>query len=352
VEDILQVRHFSVGGAVRLQQSSGTEQRNSVYFRGSANVNTGRLTAFANVELGDDLANHSVFATNTYTTSVVGLTARVLRGWNLQAEANRNRLNMELNPQNVFVLESGGAALGGSLTALSQWSLYFRLSKQIRWGGGLPAESTGQLSVNAAPLAGTVEGLVKVRLIGGESPAVGIPVSLDGQRTATTSADGRYLFRDVAEGPHEVSLSATELPAEYDPGTPAATRLAVQPRRSARADFEVLPLDSIEGQVSAPEGTPLDGILIRLRPGARYTTTAADGHFAFFNLREGDYTVALDAASLPENAELRSEAAVPAAVRIATPGPPVAFRFEVVIRRKPIRKVLDLGAKADNPANP
>ncbi|MBZ5728209.1 MAG: carboxypeptidase-like regulatory domain-containing protein [Acidobacteriia bacterium] len=342
VEDILQIRRLSVGGAVRLQQTSGTERRNSLYFRGSANLNSGRVSAFANVEVGNDLANRSIFATNTYNTSVVGLAVRVLRGWNLQAEAFRNRLNMELNPESIFVLESGGVALNGNLAALDQWSLYFRLTKQIHWGGGLPAETMNMLAAaDAVALVGTVEGVVTVNMLAGRSLAPGIPVSLDGHRTTTTTADGHYLFRDVAEGQHEVALSATELPAEYDPGQKGATRLLVQPRRTARADFEVLPLAAIEGKVSGPEGAALENILIRLLPGERYTTTAPDGHFAFYNVREGDFTLALDTKSLPENGELTSEAAFPAAVRIGTPLPPVEYSFVLNSKQKPIRKVLD-----------
>src|SRR4029077_959143 len=178
-------------------------------------------------------------------------------------------------------------------------SLYFRLTKQIRWGGGLPAETMNVAGGDAIPLVGTVEGVVTLNMLAGRSLAAGIPVSLDGHRTAMTSADGHYLFSEVAEGQHEVALSAGELPAEYDAGPKGATRLLVQPRRAARADFEVLPLGTIEGMVKGPEGAPLENILIRLLPGVRYTTAAQDGHFAFYNVREGDFTVTLDIKSLP-----------------------------------------------------
>jgi hypothetical protein len=144
-----------------------------------------------------------------------------------------------------------------------------------------------------------------------------------------------------AEGQHEVAVSASELPAEYDAAAKGATRLMVQPRRMARADFEVLPLATIEGKVSGPEGASLESILIRLLPGERYTTTAADGHFAFYNVREGDFTVALDGESLPENGELTSGATFPAAVRVGSEIPPIEYAFVITIKQKPIRKVLD-----------
>jgi hypothetical protein len=171
--------------------------------------------------------------------------------------------------------------------------------------------------------------------------AGGIPVSLDGARTVTTDSAGHYLFPSVPEGWHEVSLSATELPADFDPGSPSKVRLFVQPRRGARAGFEVLPLSAVEGSISGPEGAVLEGILIRMLPGGRYTTTSAEGHFAFHNVREGDFDLVLDTASLPENGKLVSEPAVPVVLRAGEPVPFARFSFTIVSSEKAIRKVLD-----------
>lgn len=341
IQDTYQFRRFVVGGSARLQQAAGSEQRNSVYLRGSLQGNAGRFSAFANVEYGNDLVNRTVFATNTYSTTVIGFGLRLLRDWNLQAEAFRNRLVMDLNPESIFVLEGAGAALSQNLAALDQWSLYFRLTRQFRWRGGLPGESLDQFAATEVPLVGTVEGVVRVRTLEGTPNASGIPITLDGRRTVITDSEGHYVFADVPEGPHEVSLSATELPADFDPGVPAKARLLVQPRHhSARADFEVLPLSAIQGKVTGPAGA-LEGIVIRLLPGNRYTTTGPDGAFAFYNVREGDYQLVQDPASLPENAQLRSEASVPAAVRLGAALPPIEFSFDISTQSKPIRKVLD-----------
>jgi hypothetical protein len=341
LEDTYHRKHLFVGGAVRLQQSSGTDKRNSMYYRGSIQSAVGRLSLYANMEFGSDLANRSIFATNAYTTSVAGVGLRIFRDWNLQTEVFRNRLNITLNPASIFVLEGGGSPLADSLAATGQWSVYFRMSRQIRWGGGLPSENLDQLAAITAPLTGIVEGIVQLRLLAGNQLAAGIPVTLDKNRVALTSADGHYRFDDVAEGEHVAALS-DDLPADFDPGGHNQLRLAVQSRRTTRADFEVLPLASLTGDVTGPKDAVLEGIVIRLRPGDRYTTTAADGHFSFYNLHEGDFEVALDQTTLPDSQRLASPSAALAVVRLGSPTPPIAFTVTVQVTTKPVRKVLEL----------
>jgi len=325
---------------VRWQQSSGADRRNSLFYRGSVQGKAGPLTAFVNVEIGNDLANQTIFSTNSYSTTVIGVALKLFHDWNLQTEMFRNKLNMDLNPESIFVLQGGGVAVGQDLAALSQWSFLFRLVKQLRWGGGLPYEGLDRFVAKAAPITGTVEGAVRIKALDTPAPAAGIPVSLDGSRVVATTADGRYHFSDVPEGIHEVGLALAQLPADFDPGEPSQNQLLVQARRLARADFEVLPLLSLEGKVDGPAGS-LEDILIRLAPGARYTTTNPDGHFAFYNLHEGDYELTLDPQSLPENGRLQSEGSVRASLRLGAPAPKVSFSFAVVATSKPIRTVLD-----------
>lgn len=342
--DSLQTKHLTLGGALRFQQIAGALQRDSLFFRGLAQANLGRFSAYGNVEVGNDLQNQTLFSTSAYRTSVVGVAWRVTRGWNFQSEMFRNSLNLALNPESIFLLQNGPALaglspIGMSLGATRQWNLYFRLSKQLRWGAGLPAETTGRLTSPPAALVGTVEGVVLVKALGATRNASGITVSLDGWRTAVSGADGRYMFEDVPEGAHEVALSLTELPADFDPGEAQKARVVVQPRRIARADFEVLPLAAMGGKVTGPPGAPLEGIVIRLTPGGRYTTTGMDGGFMFYNLREGDFTVVLDARTLPENGALMSPAGVTFSMRDGTTPPPIEFNFTIRSIQKPVRKV-------------
>lgn len=345
--DTYQTKHFSVGGSAQYQQVTGTQRRNSLFFRGLAQASIWRLTAYGNVEVGNDLANQTLFSTSAYRTSVVGVAVRVARGWNLQTEMYRNLLNFTINPANIFLLENGGALAGvspavASLAANRQWSFYFRLSKQVRWGAGLPAEKPDQFVVRAAWLAGTVEGMVRIKALAGAAGAPGIPVSLDGGRTAVSGADGRYIFENVPEGAHDVALALAELPADFDPSGTPKTRVMVQPRRTARADFEVLPLVEVAGKVSGPEGASLDGVVIRMAPGNRYTTTGQDGSFRFYNVREGECILAIDPQTLPEGGVLTSSGTVSVAVRVGTVLPSIDFHFTVHSTQKPIRKVLEI----------
>src|ERR1019366_8860938 len=147
--------------------------------------------------------------------------------------------------------------------------------------------------------------------------------------TAVTGANGDYRFHDVPEGTHEVALALAELPAEYDPGAVQKASVVVRTRRAARADLEVLPLTSIAGRVTGPEGAALDGIVIRMAPGGRYTATAAGGSFAFYNMHEGDFELTLDKTTLPENGELLSPALVFAVVRLGTAMAPPEYRIDI-----------------------
>jgi hypothetical protein len=342
--DTLQFRHFSAGGAVRYQQVKGSQRLNSLFFRGLAQVNAGPVAAYLNLEIGSDLANQTVFSTEAYRTSAVGISLRLPRRWNLQTDVFRNSLNFDLNPQNIFLLQN--AVLGGlspataSLSVFSQWSVFFRLSRQFQWGGGMPSDNTTGVFVPRASLTGTVEGVVREKALAGAVMAASIPVTLDGLRTVLTGRDGRYVFEDVPEGAHQVALALDQLPAEFDPGEARAGAVAVQPRRAARADFEVLPLSSIEGRVVGLDQAELEGIVVRLLPGARYTTTGKDGSFRFYNVREADYELTLDPASLHPNAEFQPSK-IPASVRVGAAPPTAEFSYTIKTIQKPIRKVLD-----------
>lgn len=341
VEDTAQWKRFVLGGGLRWQSATSEQRRNTLYFRGSAQARFNRLTAYTYIESGSDLVNRSVFATSTFSSTVIGVSARLSKTWNLSAEAFRNRLTSELNPENIFLLSNQGIYTTTALGGLNQWSMFFRLSKQLAWGGPPPEGGLDRYAAERIPLVGSIEGFVYEQALPERRPAEGVAVMLDQARTVQTDSTGRFRFADVPEGAHRVALALRELPAEFDPGKVTEAATLVESRRIARAELGVVRLAALEGRVLAPEGNATDGVVIRLYPGGRYTTPDADGRFAFYNLAEGDYQVALDTASLPEHAVLTTADRLPVSVRHGAPPASVEFKFEMRIPQKPVRKVLE-----------
>jgi hypothetical protein len=339
IEDTFRVRRLTVGAAVRAQSVSGIEPRTSLFYRGSAQFQKGRLAAYANFETGSDLQNKTLFATNTISTSVFGASVTIGKDWDFQGEAYRNNLITELNPQSIFALQGQGVFVPGTLAALNQWSLYFRMSRKFNWGKAGAAGDLNQYVLSRAPLRGSVEGFVMERLAEGNRPAEGVSVKLEG-RIAITDPEGRFSFPDIPEGVHKVELALHELPAEFDLGKTIELTVLVNPSKTSRADLDVIRLAVVHGQLHGPKDVPPDNIVIRILPGERYTTSDAEGLFHFYNLRQGEYEIVVDEKTLPEFAVLREHRRVSVSVQAGSEITPVDFQFEIRLPQKPVRTVL------------
>ena len=342
VEDTFTWKRLVLGGAVRMQNSQTTASRNTLFFRGSIQANFKRLSAYGYLEKGNDLVNRSVFSTNAYNTSVVGLTTPLIRGWNLQFEAFRNTMNTALNAENVFLFPNSDLGMNTQLAAFNQWSVYARIAKHFHWGKELPGRGgIEQYAAAHAPLVGSVQGLVMEQSLNGSRPAAGIAVSLAHFRTAVTDASGHYELSAVPEGVYEVGLDIEQLPTDYEPGPVTVARVSVEPRAIARADFSVVRLTYLTGRVVGPAGAPLENAVIRLAGTNRYTTPYQDGSFAFYNLREGEYEVVFDEQTLPEGYLLASPARVRALASSTNPGAEIAFELKLKpVEEKPVREIL------------
>jgi hypothetical protein len=340
-EDRYTWKRFVIGGAVRSQETRSTEDRNSLFFRGSFQANFKRVSAYGYFEKGNDLVNRSIFSTNSYSSTVAGLSTPFVRGWNLQMEAFRNNLLTDLNPENIFLFGSGGQGLNTRLSAFNQWSVFFRISKHFRWGKELPGGTNFEdYAAEHAPLVGSVQGLVIEQSISGPRPVSNVPVSLDHDRSAMTDSSGRYEFSNVPEGPHEVGLDMEQLPTDYEPGAGSSARVMVDPGALLRSDFTVARLTIIEGQVIAPAGAPIQNVLVRLAKTNRYTTPEMDGNFGFYNLREGEYDVDMDIPTIPEGFMLASPAHVHVMASRAQPAPRVIFELQPKPpEEKPVRQI-------------
>jgi hypothetical protein len=342
VEDNFTWKRLVLGGAVRVQNSQSTDSRNTLFFRASLQANFKRLSAYSYVEKGNDLVNRSVFSTNAYNTTVAGLTAPLIRGWNLQFEAFRNTLNTALNAENVFLFPNSDLGMNTQLAAFNQWSVFARVSKHFHWGKALPGGGgIEQYAAAHAPLVGSVQGLVMEQSLNGSRPAAGVAVTLANFRTALTDASGHYQLSSVPEGVYEVGLDMEQLPTDYEPGPVTRARVSVEPRAIARADFSVFRLTCLTGRVVGPAGTPLENLVIRLAGTNRYTTPYQDGSFAFYNLREGEYEVAFDEQTLPEGCLLASPARVRVLASSTNPAAEIAFELKLKpVEEKPVREIL------------
>jgi len=75
-----------------------------------------------------------------------------------------------------------------------------------------------------------------------------------------------------------------------------------------------------------------------LLPSDRYTTPDSDGTFNFYNLREGDYELAVDDSTLPEGTYLSSGQRIALQVRIAKDLPSIEFLLTNKTVEKPIQR--------------
>lgn len=342
IDDTFRIGRLSMGAGVRVQRADGIESRTSLYYRGSTQFSLRRLSLYGNFETGSDLQNRTLLATNTVSTTVAGASMSFGKRWDLQAEAYRNNLIGQLNPQSIFVLQGQGVFIPGTLTDLNQWSMYFRMTRRFNWGKAGGMVDPVQYSAALAPLKGSVEGFVMELLSGGNMPAEGIPVILDQGRTVTTDADGRFQLLDVPEGVHKVELALRELPSDFDPGKNIGSTVVVRSNKTLRVELDVVRLATIQGRLTGPQDVPLDGVVIRMLPGTRYTTPDTDGNFYFYNMHEGSYEVAVDLRTLPEFGVLNTADRVSVAVRLdGKAAEAVAFGFEIRKLMKPVRKVLE-----------
>jgi hypothetical protein len=296
--------HWNGGGGVRMDRSTGTDPRTSLVFRGFFSGQFGVLNAFLNAETGNDLLSRNVFAAAAFRSTGGGVGIRLKRGWQFSAEAMRMGLHIDLNPANVFLLNTQGVQPATLLAASNQWQAYLRLSHGVHWGGAMQKDVDGATTAAGLPLTGAVEGFVNIEGVDPAAPAPGVAVLLDGNRPAVADENGRFRFEEVPQGEHVVQLHLRELPADFNPADIVHARVVVQPRKTARAEFHVVQLGAISGALRGPAGTNPGGVVIRMRPGNEYAVTDEQGRFAFYNVKPGAYELSIDPEWLPEGTKL------------------------------------------------
>ena len=172
IDDNFHLRRLTLGGGVRAQRLVADGPRTTMFYRGSAQFSAHRISVYGNFETGKDLENKTLFATNTVSTTLLGASMTMGKNWQIQFEAYRNSLVTELNPQSIFVLQGQGVFIPGTLAALNQWSIYFRVVRKLKWGAPGAAGDINAYALRQAPLKGSVEGFV----MEGDQPAEGVSV--------------------------------------------------------------------------------------------------------------------------------------------------------------------------------
>ncbi len=309
----------SISAIVGLQQTAGGATTLNGQIGG--NLQFGQwFTLSGSAQLGKDLRDQTALSLQTYRTIMLLATVHLPWQFALSGEWIHNSSVSQLNPARVLVgLGAGPVPL---LPALSQQTLFIRLTKTIHWGHGVPMlaglpESDADRLV---PTYTTVSGIVfndragTGRWTAGDRGVPGVEVSLSG-RTAVTNAKGRFEFPAVRAGQYLLGLDMNHLPAAYS-APQARPRLIEVGAEAPRVSIPVQVVGSVSGAVRA-NGKPLAGLELRLRRAGQpagaglYAFTDANGRFSFQDVLPGEYRAIVDLDSAPAGA------------RLAAPVPPV-----------------------------
>jgi hypothetical protein len=153
----------------------------------------------------------------------------------------------------------------------------------------------------------------------GEPGLPGMTVQIDGTRTATTDASGRFQFKSDP-GEYSVALISPELGRRLRASSPTERQVSLSSGQTADLSFGLSDLGMLGGRVvndllltGGPATSDLPGVgglRLTLRPTAGHripdVSAVADarGHYQFLNLAPGSYNVELDPRSLPPNYRL------------------------------------------------
>jgi archaellum component FlaG (FlaF/FlaG flagellin family) len=157
----------------------------------------------------------------------------------------------------------------------------------------------------------------------GEPGTGGITVRLDEKRSVMTDVNGRYQF-NAGEGGYNISLVSDDLGSRLRASTATQRQVSLSSGQTINVNFGVIDYGFVGGCIfndtnlsgKAPSSNlhGLKNVLVRLRssdvkPGglAVESVTDSNGTYEFRNLRPGNYTLEIDAMTLPVNFRLPAE---------------------------------------------
>jgi len=207
------------------------------------------------------------------------------------------------------------------------WSIALETDAAFGWSIGV-AVDVEQIPFLFLATRGRLEGTVFVdaNQTGERDPGeIGVAETTvsAGPVTTTTDAGGRFRMAPLAPG--ETAIDLPLLPAEYVPLVLLPIVASIVPGDTAVLQIPLARAASVEGRLTAdapgaegdaaalppPDAGGVDGgipgVTVRLG-GAAFTqaaVSAVDGRFRFDRLAPGDYTLEVDASTLPSHHELR-----------------------------------------------
>jgi hypothetical protein len=331
---------FHLVAGLRLQRDD--RGATSTIYEGGIDGTFGPVRLFANGQWGDDLSGGSIFTQNRNRTITYGAAVQLPAEFQLQVEGYRNKTDSMLSAESAFVNP------GLTISSFSRSTFLVRLTRVLRWGSGDRQRPIG-VSAELLPY-GTLAGPVFADLNGngvldpGERPVAGIIVSLDGGQLARSGPDGRYAFRNVIEGDHNIGIAVEDLPVAYNPPARPFATARVERLKPGEHDFALILVGGLSGRVeqvlASGERVGFSGAIVTLLPAEFSTYTDEEGSFSFANLPPGHYSVRLETESLPDGASaenpMREDVPLTAGeTRTLDP-----FSFTLKIEEKPVREIL------------
>lgn len=145
----------------------------------------------------------------------------------------------------------------------------------------------------------------------GERGFDGIHIELDTGETVETDELGRYKFEGVSVGQHHLTLSLAQFRSPVRMTTPSEADVDLIRSRMAVVNFGVVDFARLIGTVyndlrlegkRAPDSKAMPDIRLILDDGRQKRTIVTDGgEFEVSDLPPGDYTLGVDAATVPAN---------------------------------------------------
>jgi hypothetical protein len=161
----------------------------------------------------------------------------------------------------------------------------------------------------------------------GAEPVADAEVILDGARRTRTDQDGRYVFKGVSQGGHEVEVIVKQSRPFFFT-TPSRVEADINSEVNFGLSFEKARLF---GRVLSDAGIGVFGVAIRAR-NAEYSfdaSTAGDGSFQFAGLPDGEFEIQVVPESVPPGYRLQEDATQRLRLEAGTPAQ-VEFRLQAL----------------------